>query len=89
MYHSHNQKLNEMGEKAASLLQKMRGCLPASMSEGRKLETSMAREEIADVFACDQTTIRKNMMDLHGYEFTICGKCFAVCPYTQRYLKSE
>lgn len=39
MYHSHNQKLNEMGEKAASLLQKMRGCLPASMSEGRKLES--------------------------------------------------
>ncbi|MBQ9092182.1 MAG: hypothetical protein IJY52_07950 [Anaerotignum sp.] len=66
----------------------MDACPPQCL-KGVNWKASMAREEIADVFACDQTTIRKNMMDLHGYEFTICGKCFAVCPYTQRYLKSE
>ena len=48
----------------------------------------MAREEIADIFACDET-MRKNMQALHGYEMTICGKCFAVCPYTQKYLQTE
>ena len=24
-----------------------------------------------------------------GIPIAICGKCFAVCPYTQRYLKNE
>ena len=58
---------------------------PAQCLKGVNWKAGMAREEIADVFACDQT-MRKNMMSSHGYEFTICGKCFAVCPYTQQYL---
>ena len=58
---------------------------PAQCLKNVNWKAGMAREEIADIFACD-TTMRKNMMALHGYEMTICGKCFAVCPYTQRYL---
>lgn len=164
MYHSHNQKLNEMGEQVAALLQEKgysatanttekvqwnenlstllphktvatkaglgwigKSCIlvtkefggairmsvvltdaplptnapitesqcgscqrcvdacPAQCLKNTSWKAGMAREEIADVFACDQT-MRKNMKALHGYEFTICGKCFAVCPYTQRYL---
>ena len=58
---------------------------PAKCLKNTLWKAGMAREEIADVFACDET-MRKNMQELHGYEMTICGKCFAVCPYTQRYL---
>ncbi|MBR6651550.1 MAG: epoxyqueuosine reductase, partial [Anaerotignum sp.] len=58
---------------------------PAQCLKNTLWKAGMAREEIADVFACDET-MRKNMMERHGYEMTICGKCFAVCPYTQRYL---
>ena len=59
---------------------------PAQCLKGTNWKAGMAREEIADVFACDQT-MRAQMQKLHGFEFTICGKCFAVCPYTQRYLQ--
>lgn len=58
---------------------------PARCLKNTLWKAGMPREEIADVFACDET-MRKNMQALHGFEFTICGKCFAVCPYTQRYL---
>jgi len=58
---------------------------PANCLKNTLWKAGMAREEIADIFACD-AFMRKQMQELHGYEMTICGKCFAVCPYTQRYL---
>ena len=61
---------------------------PAQALTGINWKEGMEREEIADVFACDRT-MRANMQKLHGFEFTICGKCFAVCPYTQRYLNQQ
>lgn len=64
--------------------QKCVDACPAHCLKNTNWKIGMAREEIADVFSCDET-MRKNMIALHGYEFTICGKCFAVCPYTQRY----
>lgn len=61
---------------------------PAQALTGINWKAGMAREEIADVFACDKT-MRTQMQKLHGFEFTICGKCFAVCPYTQQYLNQK
>ncbi len=58
---------------------------PARCLKNTSWKAGMAREDIADVAACD-AFMRQNMKALYGYEFTICGKCFAVCPYTQRYL---
>lgn len=61
---------------------------PAQCLKGVNWHEGIAREEIADIFVCDKT-MRAQMQKLHGFEFTICGKCFAVCPYTQRYLHRE
>ena len=71
-----------------SLCDNCRKCVdacPAQCLKNTLWKAGMPREEIADVFACDET-MRQNMKALYGFEMTICGKCFAVCPYTQRYL---
>ncbi|MBR6542656.1 MAG: epoxyqueuosine reductase, partial [Anaerotignum sp.] len=71
-----------------SLCDNCRKCVdacPAQCLKNTLWKAGTPREEIADVFACDET-MRKNMQELHGFEMTIYGKCFAVCPYTQRYL---
>ena len=52
----------------------------------------MEREEFRHIsyagMACEKT-IRARIQELYGFEFTICGKCFAICPYTQRYLNGQ
>lgn len=61
---------------------------PAHAISGKNWTSSTKREELVDVFACNKT-IRARMAELYGFEFTICGKCFAICPYTQRYLNNH
>ena len=61
---------------------------PAQALTGTNWKAGMAREELADIAACEKT-IRARMQELYGFEFTICGKCFAICPYTQRYLNGQ
>lgn len=47
----------------------------------------MPREEIVDVEACYKK--QKEIMYVStGIDTDLCGKCFAVCAYTQRYLRS-
>lgn len=47
----------------------------------------MDREEILDSKICLETQ-PKVMKEATGVEADICGKCYAVCPYTQGYLNS-
>lgn len=48
----------------------------------------MPREKLVDVKKCykKQTEI---MYEATGIETDLCGKCFAVCLYTQKYLKRD
>jgi epoxyqueuosine reductase len=60
---------------------------PAQALYGILWETGMQREKIVDVEKCyeKQTEI---MYKETGIKTDLCGKCFAVCPYTQKYLKN-
>jgi len=55
---------------------------------GTLCETGRRREELVDVEKGyqKQTEI---MYKATGIETDLCGKCFAVCRYTQRYLRED
>lgn len=59
---------------------------PAQALKGTLWEAGMHREEIVDVRKCykKQTEI---MYKETGIRTDLCGKCFAVCTYTRKYLK--
>ncbi len=61
---------------------------PAKAIKGRLWQTGVPRHEIVDVNICLETQLRI-MKEQTGIEADLCGKCFAVCMYTQNYLKSE
>lgn len=46
----------------------------------------MEREKIVDVNRCYQKQ-KEIMYASTGIDTDLCGKCFAVCVYTQNYLK--
>ena len=48
----------------------------------------MGREEIMDSQICLKTQ-PQIMKAATGVEADICGKCYAVCPYTQGYLNRK
>lgn len=60
---------------------------PAQALKGALWEAGMHREEIVDVEKCyeKQTEI---MYKETGIPTDLCGKCFAVCMYTRKYLKN-
>ena len=61
---------------------------PSSALYGTLWHTGLDRDDLFDHLLCERTA--KERTDLSfGIPIAICGKCFAVCPYTQRYLKSE
>lgn len=61
---------------------------PAGALHGTLWEAGMERERIVDVESCyeKQTEI---MFKTTGIETDLCGKCFAVCRYTQKYLNTN
>lgn len=61
---------------------------PAQALQGVLWEMGMPREKFVDVKKCykKQTEI---MYEATGIETDLCGKCFAVCLYTQKYLKRD
>lgn len=59
---------------------------PAGALKGALWEVGMPREQLLDRFACKETQIER-MERATGIKTDLCGKCFAVCPYTQGYLK--
>lgn len=65
----------------------VRSC-PAQALHGALWEAGMQREVLVDVEKCykKQTEI---MFRETGIETDLCGKCFAVCLYTQKYLRKD
>lgn len=58
---------------------------PAQALCGTLWEAGMPRERIIDVEKCYNKQV-EIMYKATGIETDLCGKCFAVCRYTQRYL---
>lgn len=49
------------------------------------------REDIYDADACKKTARALSRQHIEGLQedITLCGKCIAICPHTQRYLRSN
>ena len=61
---------------------------PAVALAGTLWEAGMERSKIVDVDSCYRK--QKEIMYANtGIDTDLCGKCFAVCAYTQNYLKQE
>jgi epoxyqueuosine reductase len=58
---------------------------PAGASTGRNWKLGMARAEVFDAFACREWSQERAQRTGDG--IPICGRCVAVCPYTQGYLR--
>lgn len=74
--------INKSRCKACSLC--VKNC-PAQALHGTLWEAGMQREKIVDVEKCYKKQI-EIMYGETGIKTDLCGKCFAVCPYTQKYL---
>lgn len=61
---------------------------PAQALSGTVWETGMEREKIVDVEKCFKKQM-EIMYGATGIETDLCGKCFAVCLFTQRYLNRK
>ncbi len=61
---------------------------PAGALRGTLWEAGMPREEIVDVESCYEKQI-EIMYRATGIKTDLCGKCFAVCRYTQKYMRSD
>ena len=61
---------------------------PAGALTGAQWNPGMAREALFHKKACKRAQIER-MKRATGIETDLCGLCFAVCPYTQRYLRRE
>ena len=61
---------------------------PSSALYGTLWHTGLDRDDLFDHLLCERTAKERTGRSF-GIPIAICGKCFAVCPYTQRYLKSE
>lgn len=61
---------------------------PANALSGVKWKAGMPREDIFQKEICKKTQIER-MKQAVGIDTDLCGMCFAVCPYTQRYLNAK
>jgi epoxyqueuosine reductase QueG len=55
---------------------------PANAITGKLWNVEVERSELIDVYKCRETA-RKISMETINKDITLCGKCFAVCPYTK------
>lgn len=60
---------------------------PAHALTGVDWKPGMMREELFDWSGCNETQIRR-MKEATGIEQDLCGLCFAVCPFTEKYLRN-
>lgn len=61
---------------------------PAQALTGTTWTPGIEREKLFDWKKCYPEQLRR-MKAATGIETDLCGLCFAVCPYTQRYLREE
>ena len=59
---------------------------PAQALKGALWEAGMPRDELVDAVKCREKQL-EIMAERTGIEADLCGKCFAVCAYTEKYLK--
>jgi len=59
---------------------------PAGAVSGRLWRLGVPREEIFNAVKCRQIARERSQLGFGG-NATVCGRCIAVCPWTQRYLK--
>ena len=64
----------------------VRSC-PAKALSGALWEAGMERDKLLNTVDCEKKQ-RERMREATGVDRDLCGLCFAVCPYTARYLKS-
>ncbi len=60
---------------------------PGRAPSGGGVASGQAREFLFDAFACRRAA--RALSTRIGYGGTICGRCIAVCPWTERYLRRE
>lgn len=61
---------------------------PAKAIKGNSWQLGVKREELYDAKACEKECKERTKKYI-GIEYTICGKCIAVCPYTRKYTESK
>ncbi len=59
---------------------------PAQALSGKTWTPATDREELVNAEKCIKKQFEL-MKSRTGLDFDLCGKCFAACPYTQRYLE--
>ncbi len=64
----------------------VRNC-PAGALTGELWNTTISREELFHKEDCKKMQIQR-MKQATGIETDLCGLCFAVCPFTQSFLKN-
>ena len=62
---------------------------PAQAIKGNVWEVGMDRDEMFDMKACEATANRLSEESFQNGSATICGICFARCPFTQRYVNGN
>ncbi|MHB0875751.1 MAG: 4Fe-4S double cluster binding domain-containing protein [Anaerolineae bacterium] len=60
---------------------------PGRAPSGEEWRAGSPRELLFDAFACRRAA--RALSARIGYGGTICGRCIAVCPWTERYLRRE
>lgn len=60
---------------------------PGQALKGTLWDAGIQREKIVDVEKCRKKQV-EIMFEKTGIETDLCGKCFAVCAYTRRYLRN-
>lgn len=59
---------------------------PASVLTGKLWDTTVTRDEILNTSKCSAMAIERSISGF-GIPIELCGKCFAVCKYTKRYIE--
>lgn len=62
---------------------------PAQAIKGNEWEIGMDRDNMIDMRACEAMANKLSGKNFGNPTATICGLCFAKCPFTQRYLNEN
>lgn len=60
---------------------------PAGALSGKLWSATVRMEEILDTSKCSKMAVERSVRGF-GVPIKLCGKCMAVCPYTQQYIRS-
>ena len=61
---------------------------PAGALSGKLWDNTLQSDEILDTSKCSKMAVERSVRGF-GVPIELCGKCIAVCHYTQRYIMSE